>query len=288
MKKTSAIIISFALIAWTIFISTSLAADFKFWTFGTAPNETDENAVQISLRKGDVDGAEQQIQSWLDGHNVNWVIWYHAFPAMAKIHHEQKIVDMTISALNSDPWPETAETILEWRIKALLLMNKPMDALEAAKSYYNICRLKQTPRAVEVVGLCLTQANPEDTEIADRFRHEQAVQSQIGAGAATQPADSPQALPLGAKLKSVVIDAQPYEDGLAEWSGRGRRFEFQRNDADLLLAADKATEAETIFRDLFSRARTQEQIDTANEGIARSLRAEDGNLARANAYLKGK
>jgi hypothetical protein len=51
------------------------------------------------------------------------------------------------------------------------------------------------------------------------------------------------------------------------------------------LIADKSAEAEALFRELYQSAGTQQDLATATEGLARSLRAEDGTLARANAWL---
>jgi hypothetical protein len=197
---------------------------------------------------------------------------------------------MTAIGVGDCPPLDLMTTLLEWRIKALLVLNKPQEALEAAKSYYNVCALNQTERAVQLVGLCLNECHPNDAgapgeSIADQFRHEQAVESKIGVGAATEPSD---ASPAGLMLKSISVDAKLYDDGLTEFERRSRRFADRVAYANLLLVADKADQAEAIFRELLGSARNQDQINQAYDGVARSLRAEDGNLARANAYLRGK
>jgi len=269
------------------------------WTFAPYPGDHEITSVTTLMKSGDlakIDQGEAQIRTWLEGHQVIWVLWFDWFPALMKIQRYPDVADIAAQSVNSNPQPDVIASLLEWRIRALLLMNKPAEALESAKSYYNACPWKQTDYAVQLVGLCLSQCNPADQTIGQRFRDGQSAASLSGIAAATQPDRGgvgaagrivPGAMEGIPMLKSITIDSKLYEDGLTEWVTHTRRANERANYANLLLAADRGEEAETIFRDLYGTARTQDQINIAYEGIARALRAEDGNVARANAWLAG-
>jgi len=164
-------------------------------------------------------------------------------------------------------------------------MDKPSDALEAAKSYYNVCSYKKTPYAIQLVALCLVKFRPDDADIGRRFRLEQTV----GEAPTSSPTDE-SALPATTEpgnsiLKSIAIDEDVYDAAIKDWSSRSVEFSDRVSYANVLLAADHCQDAEKVFRELYHLASTQKELNTAIEGIARSLRAEDGNVARANAWL---
>ncbi|HVS70794.1 MAG TPA: hypothetical protein VHQ47_06040 [Phycisphaerae bacterium] len=112
----------------------------------------------------------------------------------------------------------------------------------------------------------------DDPETVRKFREEQAQ-----ASAGKPPAGD-------AIFKSVTIDDKPFETALGSWKAK-TRFIDRVCYGDLLLAADKGSDAEKLFKELFQLATTQDELTMATEGIAKSLRAEDGNVARANVWL---
>jgi hypothetical protein len=55
---------------------------------------------------------------------------------------------------------------------------------------------------------------------------------------------------------------------------------------DLLLLADQGAEAEKVFREIYQTADGTDQLSQSIEGIAKAIRAQDGNPVRAAAWFK--
>jgi hypothetical protein len=57
-----------------------------------------------------------------------------------------------------------------------------------------------------------------------------------------------------------------------------------RRGGDLLLLADRPKEARAAFEKAYTLA-SDKDLATASESIARCMRAEDGSIGRANAWV---
>jgi hypothetical protein len=241
---------------------------------------TAETIAQVTkqINSGDdasIAAAEQTIRGWVSVGRTRGEVRHIWLPALMKAKRYQDTADLAMVAEFGWPASYDMSQLMEDRVNALLAMDKPQLALEEAKGYYNVCDIKNTAHAIDLVGMCLAKCHPEDLEIVHRFRNEQAA-SASGAAAATQPAGM---------LKGVVIDGKPYEDAITAWASRTKRFNDRVDYGNLLLAADRGDEAEKLFRELYQLATTPADLAVATEGISRSLRAEDGNVGRANAWL---
>jgi hypothetical protein len=228
-----------------------------------------------------------QIHFWIDRGQVPFNLWREWIPALMNLHRYQEVAQLALDGSIARPGIEAIEPLMEFRAKALLAINKPREALQAAKSYYNVSQLKNAGNALNLVELCLAKAYPEDAGIARRFRSEQILASGAAAAsvelaaATTQPAIV--SLPT-AILKTVTVDASPFENAIKSWANRARPSD---RDAyvNLLLAADRGADAEAVGRALFKSATSTSELTLAIETIVRSLRAEDGSVARANTWL---
>jgi hypothetical protein len=241
-----------------------------------APKTTaEEDKVTAELSSGDesaIGDAVGTMKEWgIAGKYANefanpWL------PQLLKDKHYQDAADIALATGLSSP--HTLEPMMEIRAQAFITLNEMPQALEAAKCVYNLTDLKNTATGVQFFALCLSRAHPADPTIASKFRDEQAAAS--AGGATTQSS--------GATLKSISVDPQPYADAIQTWSSQ-LKFANRIEYGDLLLAADRCDEAEKTFRELYELAASQAELDMAAEGIARSIRDEDGNVARANAWL---
>jgi hypothetical protein len=251
------------------------------WAWGPEPTDKETQELTRSLRAAkpeEIEKYEKQIWGYLRGHQVPWNVWEEWFPALYHAKRFQTIADMSLSGINSRPALNSISGLMEWRVRALLALNKPQDALIAAKSYYNACNWNETQYAVQMVAICLAQANPSDAQIGKRFEHEQAQSASIGA--TSQPSEARQSV-----LKAIRVDVNLYDDGVVEWVLHGDKFYDRLMYGTILLAADQGEQAERVYRDCYNAASTQEELNWAAEGVARSLRAQDGSLIRANAWL---
>jgi hypothetical protein len=83
-------------------------------------------------------------------------------------------------------------------------------------------------------------------------------------------------------LKSIHVDSKPYEASINRETG-GDYHSLLRKGNRLLLA-DRPAEAKTLFEAAVKQANS-DQLPGAVESVARAIRAQDGNIARANQYL---
>jgi hypothetical protein len=245
-----------------------------------APTRDAMDDVSSELASGDDGGASQaiaQINAWVDHRHVSYNLWFRWLPAMMADGKYHDAADLAMKGMLARPEVTAMTALTRARARALLALGKPAEALEAARSNYNVCALRDTPGAIDLLGECLAACNPGDDEIIRRLRNQQAMASDQGDSPSTQPANP---------VLGIAIDATPYKATLRKFSLR-TAFKDRVNYGNLLLAAGKCGEAEKVYRELYELAATQEELDTAVEGVARSLRAEDGSLGRANAWLAG-
>jgi hypothetical protein len=227
-----------------------------------------------------IEEAKKRIAAWLARGRVpknfreNWI------PSLLAQNRIDDALELTLAGVAALPDAKNASMILELRSVAFGAAKKPQEALAAAKSAYNVTELKTTSRSMGRVAIALQAAFPDDKTIANRFYLEQSVASNSrkaeGKGGETAAA------PL---LKSVTIDSAPYEKALADWKAKDKKFADRLNYGNMLLIADRGTEAEKLFRELLATATDSNQKALATEAIARALRAQDGTLARANAFM---
>jgi hypothetical protein len=84
-------------------------------------------------------------------------------------------------------------------------------------------------------------------------------------------------------LKSIKIDASPYEEVLARLPN-STSFRDLMARGNLLLLADRPSDALASFELAYDLAKHKD-LAVATEGIARAIRAQDGSVGRANAYV---
>jgi hypothetical protein len=254
------------------------------------PDSTSQITDQInSDDDAQIDAAEQQIADLLQGHHAPTALHHDWVPALIRLKKYDDALHLIAAGINASPATTNAQALLRSRTQVLLALDRPQEALESAKSYYNVCEISMTDDAIGVIEQCLIQIHPNDVASVRRFRLEQATESMrlIGPiGLDSNPSSEPsssESTPLPF-LKDIPIELKPYEIALDFWRVR-HSFKSQLYYANLLLITDQGVKAEAVFRELYLAAADQNSIDIATEGIARALRAEDGTLARANAWL---
>ena len=170
------------------------------------------------------------------------------------------------------------EALAQMRIRALILAGRGEDALAAAKSFYNVVTLKNTSVAIDLVVQALAVARKDQPGLGKKFRLQQIESTSTNAtleGAAKVPL----------MLADVKVDSKPYEAAMNEQLNVDNlAIQNLRMLGNLYLLADQPKKAEDIYRRIYDIAESGDLVN-AIEGIARSLRAQDGNLARANAFI---
>jgi hypothetical protein len=268
-----------------IFIAVPVFADATTSdTQNFAPKDTKETvqAVTSELNSNDpaqINQAIGQIEFWISGGHVPKDLGRNWLGAMIKDQRYQDAADAALNGSLAQPNIGNISQFMPWCIKALLALNKSEEALEAAKSFYNVCPMQKTNDAVNLVAQCLAACHPNDLQIVSEFRTEQSGAGANNADSGTQPAPM---------LQSVQIDPTLYNTAIGKWNAQStlssKFYDFVAY-ANLLLMADRGQDAQKVFTQLYQLATTQDELNDAAEGIARSMRAEDGTVFRANAWL---
>jgi hypothetical protein len=214
--------------------------------------------------------------------------WDMCFPLLMEDKRYNDVADISLEMILVRPETLSSSVMTSmppaiWRVQAFLAAGKPQAALEAAKSNYNACSFDRTPDAVALAAYCFARCHPDDPTISERFEREQATASFPRAYAAPIYASGGSVTPTS-MLKLVKIDGGIYKFAIQENSTR-TKFSDLVQYGGLLLAADRNEDAEKLFRRLCGTATNANNLAVAIEGVARAIRAEDGNVARANAFL---
>ncbi len=173
------------------------------------------------------------------------------------------------------------EFLQQVRVRALLKAGKPKEALAQAKALFNVCSMKGTEPALKLVTECLRAAYPNDPAVIARFRHEQI------AGLHPLTAPAPEAVALGTGVKSQIladipINPAPYEKAIDDVISNDDLS--QMGKANLLLLSGRPAAAADIFTKLLEST-GELDIYICHESLARAMRAQDGTVGRANAYV---
>jgi len=144
------------------------------------------------------------------------------------------------------------------------------DALVHARMYYNAASLTGTAEAANMLAEILTQT--KDTATAQTFLSQQA---------SAQPSDI---------LKAIQCDHSRFEFAVQYLKGRvgphGASYPSLISQGDYYLIDDQPDQARECFEGACRVAGSKaKQVRDAIEGVARSIRAKDGNVARANALI---
>jgi hypothetical protein len=208
------------------------------------------------------------------------------------------IEQVASSSITERPFdPDNVQIAQRALVAALIGEGKYKEALKAAKGYYNVVALASTTDAIDLIAQILNLSN--SPELAARFRSEQlaVTETEKQPGPTTQSAsalDSPptQDADIGQNqdiFKSVSVDGSLYDSALdkLQSSAGSRGFSCSNliGQGNLMLLSDRAPEARQCFEDACRAAVKPKDLRQAVEGIARAIRAEDGNVARANAFI---
>jgi tetratricopeptide (TPR) repeat protein len=167
----------------------------------------------------------------------------------------------------------TVEYFQTQRILSMLAEGKNKEALVESKRLFNVAGMKGTSDAILIVSQCVNAVAPDDRDALKRFRKEQVE----AAASATQPANQ-QATTLG----KIALDSQPYDAAIKAMTAEDYRALVARGN--LMLMAGKYADAREVFERAYSLA-PEKDLAAATENIARCMKAEDGAIGRANAWI---
>lgn len=207
-----------------------------------------------------------------------------AFKALQTGKHFDEAIDLAWYGTVTVPHDTRAlEGFAQARVRALLAAGKADEALQAAKSLFNVSTMQGTSEAILLVAETLNAARPKDKESFNKFREEQMAGAAAPAGEGGAPESVRTAK--GARstvLESIKVDPAKYEAALSKMTGED--YQSLMGRGNLLLMADRVAEAREVFERMYSLATASELVE-ASEALARTIRAEDGTIGRANAWV---
>jgi tetratricopeptide (TPR) repeat protein len=210
--------------------------------------------------------------------------------------HEDKrweeIVTLGQEAILAQPVSTTdVEAIQFARVRALLRLNRPDEAVSQAKALYNVSMMGSTREALLLLAECLNAARKDDGASVEQLSQEQMAGAEYqpsGGGATTQPAAGEASLrdaangTKSAVMGSIKIDPAPYAAAIEAIQAEDYRSLVAKGN--LLLLADRADEAVKVFERAYAVADKKDLV-AASENIARAMKAQDGTIGRANAWV---
>ena len=161
------------------------------------------------------------------------------------------------------------------RTRALLLVGREKAALRNAKMLFNVVPSTQVAQAATLVYRCLLAQKSDGAELASEFRREQ-----IAGAKPPRPGQAPKTCDV---LAGITVHGKAYEDDVRRQVGVGTHALVARGE--LWLLADHPNKALKCFKAAYDIA-TPRALAMVCGRIAAAMRAKDGTIGAANAWLK--
>jgi hypothetical protein len=220
--------------------------------------------------------------------------------ALMNAKHYAEADELALAAIVA--WPQDLgldQQMLNIRIQAMLALGKPDQALQDAKSLYNVSSMQDMPAAMLMVAQCLNANHPKDLSWAERFRQEQVAGAIFNGHIVVQANGDPNRPPelerapvihpttqpnVGGPplLASIHVDDSAYSNAVEH--SFGEDYPALCGRGNLLLMADRTAEARVVFGRAYAVG-AQQNLADASSNIARCMKAEDGSIGRANEWI---
>jgi len=194
-------------------------------------------------------------------------------------HYEDVVSLAQATTLVAPTDLRSVEYAQDYRARALLALGRPQEALAVAKGLFNVAQMKNVAADLTFIVDCLKVAYPCNDAIIDQFRQEQVAGSVLTNQLSTFSATTGQSSLLG----SIIVDGSPYAAAIQQYRA-STDYSSLVSLGNLLLLSDRATEAHAVFEQAYGLA-DDNHLAGATESIARCMKAEDGTIGRANAWL---
>ena len=253
----------------------------------TAKPVTPAGALTIQFKSNDAAQVKQALQAALEmlGDDKSSKSAAEELPNWLKVLLAQKrlneIEQLALAGIAAQPASlPIIENCQKYRIRVHLVSGKTNEALALAKGLYNVCAMSSTSRAIDLIGECLYEAN-KDNDPAGVVKEYKLHQIH---GAALTTTGQAAIDPRKSVLSEVHVDAKPYAKAIADCELNVDGFTALLAKGNLLLLADQPAEAKKAFEKIYALA-ADKNLAVATEANARAMRAEDGTVGRANAWI---
>lgn len=219
-----------------------------------------------------------------------WLVYgYWLAPLMISGHYRTVAHLARQGILAAPAYTGVVDRLLIFRIQALAAMHRNAAALRNAKSLFNVCTMADTGTALLILDQRLDAVYHDHPGIVRRFIHEERTGSQL-------PADDSEPINRSGVLASIDVHGDAYLARLKSLSGSRIRGLDDKGDlplrirgleekGDLLLLADHPAKALKCFQSMEAYAKDPGQLLSFQKFVCRAIRAQDGTIGWANAYL---
>jgi hypothetical protein len=252
------------------------------------------DVVVVQLSSGDakqVETAVDTIRSSLVSDPIHAVDrlnerWMAALNQAKQYNAVQEFAVVGTLAVPADPW--RIEQLLRHRVRALLAQGKAKEALSAAKAEFLVSGMGQTAHDLDLLAQCFKAAYPQDPTIEPRFRVQQLAGAQTPRGGEwntrSTEREKNQLLKHGRSLLAdVPVDPTLWQSGIPKYVGK-TDFKGLTALGNLYLLCGQVKEARVALERAYEVAPPRE-LRSASEGLAKSIKAEDCSIGRANAFV---
>jgi tetratricopeptide (TPR) repeat protein len=179
--------------------------------------------------------------------------------------------------------PYHASGLQRMRVLCLLNLGRKQEALTHAKLYFNTCVTAEAAEAIRLLIRCLQEAHPGDDKIVERFKAEQIAGAEL--------VNDPPAEETWGKsvLSQIPLPREDAADCQREIARRRHANVRQTGErvalGNFLLLAGRNEEARQVFEETFDGGPPDAAAADLLECVAIAIRACDGTIGRANAYI---
>ncbi|MGA2581724.1 MAG: hypothetical protein ABSG31_00490 [Tepidisphaeraceae bacterium] len=226
----------------------------------------------------------------------NFPMW---IPPLLKAKEWDEVDQLSLAAIFQRAFdPKVCLPAQQARVMVLIGQAKYDDALIEAHSYFNVAPMANTAEAIDLVSQVL--AKDKSQAEADKFKADQIAADANGSDTIPvpnsiddldkPPSTDPSTEPSNPNaLLAIDIDPSEFESGLTALQGRKGKNGYSPTNligqGNLQLLSGHPSEAMHAFLDAYKAGTSAKYRREAFEGMAQAIRDQDGNVARANAFI---
>jgi hypothetical protein len=262
--------------------ASALVASLPFAAYAAGPNlQSAYNRIGTELassKAADSSKAVAAINDLIskDAYQCRLMLRNRWLPVLMARKRYQVVADMAqLEILNNPDSTNNVNILQSLRVQALLAAGKDNRALAAAKSLFNVATMQNTANAIMLVAQCLAATSANGPQQVALFRQQQEAGAKLPAGNG-KPVTC-------AVLANIEVHATAYL--AAARKQPNQRIEDLVGKGNLMLLADKPKQARIDFDQAYSMAWNNQWLAAVSERIAASIKAQDGTVGRANAWV---
>jgi hypothetical protein len=176
--------------------------------------------------------------------------------------------------------PMRIEQLQKHRIEALLAEGRSQEALCASKALFNVCSMHFVVEALPLLTNCIAATHPQEPQLIPKFK------LQVLANAQEDPAERErlrEKFGNNSVMTSLPAEPAPYAKAIYVLSNKSD-YTALVSIANLELLSGDIDKASNLL-DRAYRVAPQADRNSATEGLARKLKAQDGGVGRANQFI---